>query len=342
MTSEALSQSEIDALLNQSEAAADGQKSLQKRAEKAVFTYNFRKQKKFNKHDFVLLESIHKRFLRNIEVTLTNVLSTPIITTLAAATELSYNDCMDSFSSPTCIYILNINESSGKFILEIDPNFAFFVIDRILGGSSKEIHTMDRELSLIEEKIMSRVVNLINQDLADAWERVKKLDVRVDAFYAQPDYVQVISNTESVILVSMDIRSSDKTLGYMNLCLPSSILETLVLQYDNSTDASRNVRQSEDDRRGLETQVMDSVLPVRVVLGETSMKVEDMLDLEPGDVIYLHSEAAKPVDVFVGDLHLYKALPVKKQNSIAVKIARILPRFSTPQLPGPPSRLKDK
>lgn len=328
MASEALSQSEIDALLSHSKTESTEDTSKPRRSEKAVFTYNFRKQKKFNKHDFVLLESIHKRFLRNIEVTLTNVLSTPIMTSLAAATELSYSDCMDSFSSPTCIYILNINESSGKFILEIDPNFAFFVIDRILGGSSKEIHTMDRELSLIEEKIMSRVVNFIHQDLSDAWERVKKLDITVDAFYAQPDYVQVISSTESVILVSMDVRSSDKTLGYMNLCLPSSILETLVLQYDNSNDMGRNVRQSDDDRLDLERRMMDSVLPVRVVLGKTSMKVEDLLDLECGDVIYLHSEAAKPVDVFVGDLHLYKALPVKKQNSIAVKISDILPKPS--------------
>lgn len=325
MPSDTLSQSEIDALLSQTQGVEIGDEEASSRKEKAVFTYNFRKQKKFNKNDFVLLESIHKRFLRNVEVTLTNVLSTPIMASLAAATELSYSDCMDSFSSPTCIYILTVNQTLGKFILEIDPNFAFFVIDKILGGNSKETHTMDRELSLIEEKIMHRVVSFLNHDLIEAWERVEKLQIEIDAFYAQPDYVQVISNTETVILVSMDVRSSDKTLGYINLCLPSSILEQLVLQYDKSSERTfRSIEQSSKDRWSIQSQVENSILPLRVILGETTMQVDDLLSLENGDVIYLHSEVNHPIDVFVGDLKLYKAMPVKKENAMAIKIDGII------------------
>ncbi|MFQ5649186.1 MAG: flagellar motor switch protein FliM [bacterium] len=325
MATEALSQNEIDALLSQSQGVEIGDEEGSEKKEKAVFTYNFRKQKKFNKGDFVLLESIHKKFLRNVEVTLTNVLSTPIMASLAAATELSYSDCMDSFSSPTCIYILNVNQSLGKFIMEIDPNFAFFVIDKILGGNSKDVHTMERELSLIEEKIMHRVVNFMNQDLMDAWERVEKLHIEVDAFYAQPDYVQVLSNTETVILVSMDVRSSDKTLGYVNLCLPSNILEALVLQYDKTAErAQRSVEHTSTDRMSIEYHVRRSILPLRVILGETKMKVNDLLNLDAGDVIYLHSEVNKPIDVYVGDLKLYRALPVKKENSVAIKISDIV------------------
>ena len=43
-----------------------------------------------------------------------------------------------------------------------------------------------------------------------------------------------------------------------------------------------------------------------------------------GDVIYLQSESKKPVDVYVGDLNLYKAYPVRKENSTAVQISEIL------------------
>ncbi len=323
---DALSQSEIDALLSQTKGVEDDEGVAPSSGkEKAVFTYNFRKQKKFNKGDFVLLESIHKRFLRNIEVTLTNVLSAPVMATLAAATELSYSDCMDSFSSPTCIYILALRNSPGKFILEIDPNFAFFVIDKILGGNSREVHVMDRELSLIEERIMHRVVNFLITDLVEAWERVQKLEFDIDAFYAQPDYVQVISNTESVILISMDVRSSDKTLGYINLCIPSGVLEGLLLKYDKSSEKfGREVEQSESDRESLHKQVNNSILPLRVVLGQTKMNVDDLLNLDSGDVIFLHSEAKKPVDVFVGDLSLFKATPVKRNNSIAIKISDVV------------------
>ncbi|HEX9654806.1 MAG TPA: hypothetical protein VGA99_13950, partial [bacterium] len=132
MSKEALSQSEIDALLSQSQINVETLNEMQPSREvreKTIFSYNFRKQKRFNKGQFVFLEGIHKRFLRNLEVTLTNLLSTPVIATLAAATELTFGDCVESFASPTCLYVLNVNEGMGKFIVEIDPNFAFFVID---------------------------------------------------------------------------------------------------------------------------------------------------------------------------------------------------------------------
>lgn len=321
-----LSQNEIDALLSQAQASdSEDQQTIVKK-EKAVFTYNFRKQKKFNKNHYTLLEGIHKRFLRSFEITLTNLLTSPVMSTLAAATELSYNDCMDSFSSPTCIYILNVNDGMGKFILEIDPNFAFFVIDKILGGSSKDTHSMDRELSLIEERIMHRVVGFLLEDLADAWQRVDKLHFKIDSFYAQPDYVQVLSNTETVILVSMDVRSADKTLGYMNMCLPSSILEQLLHRYDHSVEdlSQLSVEESSTAQRDITFQMRKSVLPIRVVLGETKISVRDLIGLETGDVIYLHSTVNKPVDVFVGNLRLYKAMPVKKEKSMAVQISSII------------------
>lgn len=323
--SETLSQSEIDALLSQAQAEGNSPEPTSPQKEKAVFTYNFRKKKKFNKSHYVLLESIHKRFLRNFEVTLTNVLNSPILATLAAATELSYSDCMDSFSSPTCIYIFNVNNGLGKFILEIDPNVAFFIIDKILGGNSKEIHPMDRELSLIEEKIMHRVVNFLIHDLIDAWESVDRLQIELEAFYAQPDYVQVISNTETVILISMDVRGSDKTLGYLNMSLPSSSLEQLLARYEGShEEIVRTPAQCSTDRQDIEQQIRNAVLPFKVVLGKTRMRVHDVVNLEEGDVIFLPTKPQKPVDVYVGNLNLYKAYPVKKENTVAVKISDVI------------------
>jgi len=319
-----LSQSEIDALLSQAQSGESGGGGEVAKKEKAVFTYNFRKKKKFNKSHYLLLESIHKRFLRNFEVTLTNVLNSPVLSTLAAATELSYSDCMDSFSSPTCIYVFNVNEGLGKFILEIDPNVAFFIIDKILGGNSKEIHPMDRELSLIEEKIMMRVVKFLVHDLIDAWENVDALQIELEAFYSQPDYVQVISNTETVILISMDVRSAEKTLGYLNMSLPSSTLEQLLARYEGShEEIVRTAKQCSSDRKDIQQQIKNAILPVKVVLGETKMKVQELMNLEAGDVIFLPSEVDKPIDIYVGNLNLYKALPVKKENTVAVKISGI-------------------
>lgn len=327
MAQDVLSQSEIDVLLTQTQQVDEegGEEQPIAVKEKAVFSFNFRKQKKFNKSRLVLLESIHKRFLRNFEITMTNLLNRPLLTTLAASSELTFGDCMESFSSPTCLYVLNINDGKGKFLLEIDPNFAFYVIDKILGGGAKDSTTMDRELSLIEERIMHRVVSLLRLDLKNAWDRVQSMNIELDGYYAQPDYVQVIAGNETVIMVSMDVRSGDKVLGYVNLCLPTTFLELLLQKYEITEDTLRRPpEQYKKDQKDIGYQVMKSTLPIKAVLGTTNMKVKDLLNLETGDVIYLPSEPNSAIDLFVGELNLFKALPVKKENTLAVKIEKII------------------
>jgi flagellar motor switch protein FliM len=160
--------------------------------------------------------------------------------------------------------------------------------------------------------------------LIKAWELVDELSIEYDTFYAQPDYVQVVGTTETVILVSMDVRSSEKTLGYMNMSLPSSILERLLQRYDDSKEDHNVTQRQADDQKDIEYQVRNAIMPLRAVLGETSMKIGDLMSLEEGDVIYLQSEARKPVDVFVGNLNLYRAYPVRKESSTAIQIADIL------------------
>lgn len=321
---EALSQSEIDALLAPTQSQ-EGQEESESKRDKVVFAYNFRKQKKFSKGQFILLESIHKRFLRNIEVTLTNLLSQPVMATLAAATELTYRDCRDSFTAPTCLYLLNINKGMSRFLLEVDANLAFFFIDKILGGSGKDTVIMDRELSLIEERIMHRLVSLFNQDLKEAWERIETMEIETENFYSQADYIQVFGDSDSVILISMDIRSMDKVLGYLNLCLPSSFLERQLQISDKSfEDMGDQDEKNGNDRLSLESRLKNSVIPVRAILGQTKMLVDDLLHLKIGDVIFLHNQVNRPIDIFVGDMRLFKGRPIKKESYMAIKISNIL------------------
>jgi len=322
MAKDSLSQNEIDALLSQSSKTEEEGESVGSK-ERTVISYNFRKQKKFNKGQFVLLESVHKRFLRNLEVTLTNLLNTPIMATLAAATELSFGDYTDSIASPTCLYLLSVNRDLGKFLLEIHPNFAFFVIDKILGGSGEKKLSIIRELSLIEEKIMYRVVNMLLQDLTRAWERILALTTKIEGFYAQSDYVQVIGNTESVILISMDIRKTDNSIGFLNLCLPSAVIESLFQKYDKTeVDPSRTQDLNPGDKRNIEYQIRRSILPLRVVLGETKVLVRELLGMVEGDVILLPTEVNNPIDIFIGNLKMYKGYPIRKEKHFAVKISK--------------------
>ena len=73
-----------------------------------------------------------------------------------------------------------------------------------------------------------------------------------------------------------------------------------------------------------EFQMRNSVLPVRAILGETSMIVQDVLNLRKGDILFLQSEVNQPIDVHVGNLKLYQGFPLKKENSMTIRIENII------------------
>ncbi len=327
MTQDSLSQQEIDALLSQRVSKTEKKDKTTPALKKVAFCYNFRKQRRISKEQFVLLESIHKKFLRNLEATLTNLLNTAILANLAAATELSYGDFTDSMSSPACLFLLNLNKDVGKFLLELDPKFASYIIEKILGGSGRDISTLNRELSLIEEKIMSRVVNMLLLDLVKAWEKVVELDPKIEGFYAQSDFVQFIGKNESVILISIDLSKADNSIGFLNLCLPSALLESFFIKYDKkSVELKHTQVQDTQTKSSIEKRIRQAILPVKVVLGKTKISVSDLLHIEEDDVLLLQKEANNSVDVYIGNMKMYKGLPVNKENSLVVKISDIIRR----------------
>ncbi|MFQ5627652.1 MAG: FliM/FliN family flagellar motor C-terminal domain-containing protein [bacterium] len=70
-------------------------------------------------------------------------------------------------------------------------------------------------------------------------------------------------------------------------------------------------------------------LPVsglRVVFGKTKIAMKDLVDLEAGDIVLLHSQASDSVDIFVKDTEMYAGRTVRKQNSLAVQISECLNR----------------
>ncbi|MFQ5708124.1 MAG: flagellar motor switch protein FliM [bacterium] len=319
-----LSQKDIDALFSKVQSESESDNNHEISAQKTVYPYNFRSKKKIDQSCFAIIESIHKKFLRNFEVTLTNLLNKPVIASVAAATELSYSEYTDSISPPTCLYLLNLRPVSGRFLVELDPNFAFFVIDKVLGGSGTVDATLRRELSIIEERIMYRVINMLLHDLKDAWKMVINLEFEVEGYYSQSDYIQALRGGERILLISMEIRGGETIIGFLNLCLPIGILDPLLWKYkerEKTVALKRSEKEITNDRKIISQQITKSIVPLRVVLGETAISVSDLLKMEIGDILCLKSEANKPLEIFLGNLKMYQGMLFNKENFLAVRIS---------------------
>ena len=65
-------------------------------------------------------------------------------------------------------------------------------------------------------------------------------------------------------------------------------------------------------------------MPIKAVLGNSTISVNDFLGLQRGDVIRLDTKTDEPLSVFVGNIKKFTALPGESGNNYAVRITSVI------------------
>jgi flagellar motor switch protein FliM len=113
--------------------------------------------------------------------------------------------------------------------------------------------------------------------------------------------------------------------GLMNICLPfmtlEDVMDKLNTKYWFSTMQSKD---EESYNQFIEAAINKAQIPVRALLGKSSISVMDFINLQVGDIIRLDSHVDDELDVYVGNIVKFKALPGSGAETYAVKITEIL------------------
>ena len=65
-------------------------------------------------------------------------------------------------------------------------------------------------------------------------------------------------------------------------------------------------------------------MPVTAILGRSSINVSDFAALAPGDVIRLDRKVDDELDVYVGNIRKFSALPGSSGKEYAVQITQVI------------------
>jgi flagellar motor switch protein FliN/FliY len=75
--------------------------------------------------------------------------------------------------------------------------------------------------------------------------------------------------------------------------------------------------------------LLDTFMPVEVRLGETELRVRELLQLGPGSVIALEKMAGEPLDLYLKGVRFATGQLVVSGDNLGVRINEILPRRKT-------------
>ncbi|MGM9927522.1 MAG: flagellar motor switch protein FliM [Bacillus sp. (in: firmicutes)] len=320
MSSEILSQKEIDALLSAiSTGEMDADELKKEDSMKKVKVYDFKRALRFSKDQIRSLTRIHENFARLLSTFFSAQLRTHVQITVASVDQLPYEEFIRSIPKMTILNVYEVPPLEGRIVMEVNPNIAYAMLDRVLGGNGTSVNKVE-SLTEIETKIMSSLFERGCENMQDAWATITDINPILTEFEVNPQFLQMVSPNDTVIVISLNTQVGDAT-GMINICIPHVVLEPIIprlsVHYWMQTITKDRLPQ---EMEVLEKRVKTAELSVIAELGETEISIQDFLSLGKGDVIELNAHLEKPLTIKVGEVAKFIGQPGKVSKKMAVQI----------------------
>ena len=319
---EVLSQSEIDNLLAALTTGELDVNEMQETSDKQVKDYDFKRPAKFSKEHLRTLEIIYEHYGRLISTNLPLYLRKSVQTTVASSETVTFSEFSNALSNPVILGIIDFKPLNGNIIVELSPNLGFAMIDRMLGGAGVPLEK-NRDFSEIEMTIITKLMIICMQLMKEPWKNVLDINPIMERIETNAQFAQVIAPSDMIAIVTMNIRIGD-TEGFMNICLPYFTLEEVMDKLNTKYWFSTMQKEdSFDYHEHIESLIKRVDVPVRAVLGRSVVSVNEFLGLQVGDVIRLDSAVESEMDIFVGNIRKFTALPGSSKDKYAVRITAV-------------------
>ena len=320
---EVLSQDENDNILkalSTGELDADEMKNTD---ERQVKDYDFARPAKFSKEHLRTLEIIFEHFGRLLATNLPAYLRKSVSVDVVNSEVVIYSEFSNALSNPVLLGVVGMDPLMGNVIMEMASNLGFAIVDRLLGGVGNSLEK-ERDFSEIELSILERVFTICVNLLHEPWENVVEITPRLNRIETNSQFAQIISPSETIAIVTINLKIGDVE-GLMNICLPYTTLEPVMDKLNTKYwFSTMKEKDSNSYEAAIENIIDNALIPMKAVLGTSKINVQDFVNLQLGDVIRLDRKVDDELEVYVGNIKKFKALPGYSDNKYAVRVTEIL------------------
>lgn len=319
-----LSQNEIDALLAAlSSGEMDAEDLKKEETTRKISVYDFKRAVRFSKDHIRSLTRIHENFARYLTTYFSAQLRTFVQINVVDVEQLPYDEFIRSIPKMTILNIFEAEPLEGRMVLEVNPNVAYAMLDRLLGGPGTAPSKMNA-LTEIETIIMEKVFARAFDSLQEAWKTVIDIKPKLEGLETNPQFMQIVSPNETIALISFSTKIGDTT-GMINLCIPHVVLEPIMPRLSvHHWFVSQKKERIPEEVEILEHRVKKTKLPIIAELGEATITIQEFLGLAQGDVLTLNKLVDEGLKIKVGEKLKFIGSPGSIRDRLAIQIDEIV------------------
>ncbi|MFQ5587611.1 MAG: flagellar motor switch protein FliM [Nitrospiria bacterium] len=320
MAEKILSQDEVEALLK---GVQGGEVETESGGNSGgAQLYDFANQERIVRGRMPSLEIINERFARYFQASMINFLKKDIEVIPKSIDVPRFGALMLKIPLPSSINIITMNPLRGSNLVVLDTKFVYRLVELYFGGSGQTYVKIEgRNFTLIEHRVIKKVVDKILSDLEKAWKPVFPIAISYTRTEINPQFATIVAPTEVVITsqfkIEIDGEGGDIFVGmpYTNI---EPIREKLYGGFQSNQDEVNKI-WSERFRE----QLLESPLKVVAKIGASNITVREVSRLAVGDVIMLDKTVTEDLDFKVEGKTVFHGKPGLHQGSVAFQVTSL-------------------
>ncbi|NPA55085.1 MAG: flagellar motor switch protein FliM [Epsilonproteobacteria bacterium] len=321
-----LSQEEIDALLEvvdeENVSPDEVEKSADLLDQRQITLYDFKRPNRVSKEQLRAFRSIHDKMARNLASQISSLMRSIVEIQLHSVDQMTYGEFLMSLPSPTSFNVFSLKPLDGKSVIEINPSIVFPMIERLLGGPG-EPYDGNRDFSDIELNLLDSILKVISSNLKEAWAPVIEIYPVVEAKESSSNVVQIVAQNEIVVMVVMELIIGH-TSGMINLCYPVITIESILPKLANRDLMLTETSSRKSRNKELKALLGGAKVQVDAILGHANISMQDILDLEVGDIIRLDRKANDTVILSIDNKEKFIAEIGVRRYRKSVRVVEVL------------------
>jgi flagellar motor switch protein FliM len=315
-----LKQDEIDAMF---QAARARSQAASKETRARVQPYSFARAGQISNEQLRAISLLNDIFARNLTHNLGVWLRSRFHVNLVSAEQMPFNEFMLRIPDLAYVSSVRLEPLRALSVLQLDLALAPPMIDLLLGGEGKSDRV--RELTDIEESILTSVAEAICRELSAAWQPVG-LSFIFERRQLHTQIARVMPVAEKTLCLSFEVRMPGAS-GMLNLAFPAVVSNTVLRRLVG--DWSRQHRHSPENRQRMQERVGMVKVGAALQLPPVSIAGRELEDLYEGKVLKLPIVASRPAELRIAGVPLFEGYPVSHEEQRGAHLLRIATAAAT-------------
>lgn len=278
---------------------------------------DFRRPSKFNREQVRRLEVAHEAFCQSASSRMSAELRSEFHLEVHSTDQLPYSVVMaEELPKSSFVSILRINELDTEVALAMETGLPASFASRLLGGPA-DAGEGATSLSAVEAAVARRALESYVDALSTTWVDLAEVSFSIAATATSPMSVQIVPPSEPTLLLNLEASiGSYKSL--ITLVLPHRSVEPIAHRLEQTHYGPTLVDGMA--RQEMQTAMSGVDIELRAEVGAVNLKLSDVLQMQPGDVVRLRRPADSGVVLHVDDVPAYVAGPGRNGNARAVQV----------------------